>query len=222
MELLERKQCGLLAIPPGLVTPQTIGAAIQQHLDRGLGLWQDLPETSTKACTEVPCQGRPQSRPRGFPWQTTTPCSYQPQTPYLGVLQALHRLRRDTPPASTTLHQLAGLKGLEDLPPLNLSLVSSMRLPPEIGYALDICRYPEACIFQPAGQAGREPCLMLPPAPTEYMLRQRPLATSLGTWVETCRWVGLKIDDPENTQLSPYYRLAYRRCRSHPRAQYHA
>ena len=108
------------------------------------------------------------------------------------------------PKQAETVMQAAGLKAIVG-PGVNLSLCSSMRLPPEIAAILYACRYSEACLFE---LIGRAPYLRMPPGPTVQHLLGRPLRSPAGRWMETCRWARVPAQDETQTKLSNSYDLS--------------
>ena len=96
------------------------------------------------------------------------------------------------PKQAETVMQAAGLKSICG-PAINISLSTSMRLPPEISAVLYACRYPEACLFALGGQ---DATLLMPQGPSLHHLSARPLRSPAGRWLETCRWVSI-TDHPE-------------------------
>ena len=108
------------------------------------------------------------------------------------------------PKQAETVMQAAGLKAIVG-PAVNLSLCSSMRLPPEIAAILYACRYSEACRFELIGRVLR---LRMPPGPTMQHLLGRPLRSLAGRWMETCRWVRVQDQDETQTKIGRSYDLS--------------
>ena len=121
------------------------------------------------------------------------------------MLEAILYLSCVKPKQAETVMQAAGLKAIVG-PAINLSLCSSMRLPPEISAVLYACRYSEACLFELRGQV---PYLRMPPGPNLQHLLARPLRSPAGRWMETCRWVRAPDQDESQSKLGNSYDLSW-------------
>ena len=170
-ELLEQKICGLNAVPADLHTPATLPAALLRQTAQSSGPWK-------KGQGEMPSWGKPH-RSSGASEVLFSAVS---------MLESILCISIVKPKQTETVMQAAGLKAIVG-PAVNLSLCSSMRLPPEIAAILHACRYSEACRFE---LIGRVPRLRMPPGSTMQHLLGRPLRSLAGRWKETCRW-GCKI-----------------------------
>ena len=186
-ELLEQKTCGLNAAPADLYTPATLPAALLRQTAKNAGPWK-------KGQSEMPSWGKPSSG-SGFSDVLFSPVS---------MLESILCMSIVKPKQAETVMQAAGLKAIVG-PAVNLSLCSSMRLPPEIAAILYACRYSEACTFE---LRGRAPYLRMPPGPTVQHLLERPLRSPAGRWMETCRWVRVPGQDETQTKLGNSYDLS--------------
>ena len=173
-ELLEKKTCGLNAIPSTLFTPATLPEALRQ-IQHGPGTWK-------KGQGEMPSWGK----------STVQLGTDEPVFTARSMLEPLLCLCHAKPKQAETVMQAAGLKSICE-PAVNISLSTSTRLPPKISAILYACRYPEACLF---ALGGRDATLLMPQGPSLHHMSARPLRSPAGRWLETCRWVSIK-DHPE-------------------------
>ena len=186
-ELLEQKTCGLNAVPADLHTPATLPAALLQQVAQSSVPWK-------KGQGEMPSWGNPH-RSSGASEVLFSAVS---------MLDSILCMSIVKPKQAETVMQAAGLKAIVG-PAINLSLCSSMRLPPELAAILYACRYSEACRFELTGGVPR---LLMPPGPTLQHLLGRPLRSFAGRWMETCRWVRVPDQDETQTKLGRSYDLS--------------
>ena len=143
-ELLEQKTCGLNAVPADPYTPATLPAALLRQTAKNAGPWK-------KGQCEMPSWGKP-NLGSGFSDVLFSPVS---------MLESILCMSIVKPKQAETVMQAAGLKAIVG-PAVNLSLCSSMRLPPEIAAILYACRYSEACLFELIGRAPTFACRQVP------------------------------------------------------------
>ena len=113
-------------------------------------------------------------------------------------------LSQHKPAQACTVFQAAGQKSLGDNRPINVSLSTSLRLPPEVSQVLYTCRYPEACKFQ---MIGNLPSLAFPLGPAPVFLLDRPLRSRAGRWLETIRWVSVQERQEQQTKIGQSFEL---------------
>ena len=168
-ELLEKKTCGLNAIPSTLYTPATLPEALTRQIQHGPGTWK-------KGQGEMPARSK----------ATVHIGANEPAFTARSMLEPILCLCHAKPKQAETVMQAAGLKSICG-PAINISLSTSMRLPPEISAVLYACRYPEACLFALGGQ---DATLLMPQGPSLHHLSARggdaykgPLSDHLQDWI---------------------------------------
>ena len=164
-ELLEQKTCGLNAVPADLYTPATLPAALLRQTHNNASPWK-------KGQGDMPSWGKPTLHP------DYTKSGFSASS----MLEAILCLSCVKPKQAEIVMQAAGLKAIAG-PAINLSLCSSMRLPPEISAVLYACRYSEACTFELRGQV---PYLRMLPGPNMQHLLARPLRSPAGRSMDPC------------------------------------
>ena len=112
-ELLEKKICGLNAIPSTFYTPATLPEALTRQIQHGPGTWK-------KGQGEMPS------------WSKSTVHIGANMTAFTArsMLEPILCLCRAKPKQAETVMQAAGLKSICG-PAINISLSTSMRLPPD-------------------------------------------------------------------------------------------
>ena len=101
--------------------------------------------------------------------------------------------------------QAAGRKAIVGHP-VNISLSTLLRLPPEISAVFSAARYPEACAF---AMVNGTPQLRFPSGPSLRHLLGRPLRSAAERWLETCRWVSVKENTEVYTQIGKSLELSW-------------
>ena len=131
-ELLEKKICGLNAVPADLYTPATLPTALLKQTNSA-GPWK-------KGQEDMPSWGKPNLYP------DSTESGFSANS----MLESILCLSFVKPKQAEAVTQAAELKAVVG-PAINLLLCLFMRLSPEISAVLYACRYLEACLFKLRG-----------------------------------------------------------------------